>query len=51
MIMADSFNIATLFPDAAIRVSRPAEPFICVPMVEKVSDCVPRGQRLDYPDG
>lgn len=29
--------MATLFPDAAIRVSRPAEPFICVLMLENVS--------------
>lgn len=39
MMMPDNFRIATLFPDAAIRVSRPAEPRICVVMEEKVSDC------------
>lgn len=39
-MMPDNFKIATLFPDAAIRVNRPAEPRICVVMEEKVSDCI-----------
>lgn len=38
MAMPESFRTATLFPDAAIRVNRPAEPFIWVVMEEKVSD-------------
>lgn len=38
MTIPDSFRIATLLPDAAIRVNRPAEPFICVVMEENVSD-------------
>ncbi|CAG8972558.1 hypothetical protein HYALB_00011408 [Hymenoscyphus albidus] len=36
--MPDSLNIATLFPLAAIRPSRPAEPFRLVLMEENVSD-------------
>jgi len=40
MIMADSLSTATLLPLAAMRVNRPAEPLICVDMVEKVSVCV-----------
>jgi hypothetical protein len=38
MIMPASLRIATLFPDAAILPSRPAEPFKEVLMEEKVSD-------------
>lgn len=38
MIIADSFRIAILLPEAAMRVKRVAEPFICEPMDEKVSD-------------
>lgn len=37
-MMPDNFKMATLFPEAAIRVSRPAEPRICVVMEENVSD-------------
>ena len=39
MMMPDSLSTATLFPLAAIRVSRPAEPLIWVDMEEKVSVC------------
>lgn len=39
MTMPESLRIATLFPDAAMRVKRPADPFICVVMEENVSDC------------
>ena len=38
MMIPASFRIATLFPDAAILVSRVAEPFICAVMEENVSD-------------
>src|SRR3569833_13305 len=38
MMMPDSLRMATLFPDAAMRVSRPADPLSCVDMDEKVSD-------------
>lgn len=34
-----SFRIATLFPDAAMRPRRPADPLSCVPMEENVSVC------------
>jgi hypothetical protein len=37
MMMPESFRIAILLPEAAIRVRRPAEPFIWVVMEEKVS--------------
>jgi hypothetical protein len=40
MRIPDNLSIATLFPDAAILPSRPAEPFRDVDMEEKVSDCV-----------
>lgn len=36
--MPDSFRTATLFPDAAMRVRRPAEPLMDVDMEENVSD-------------
>ena len=39
MHMADSFMMATLFPDAAMRVNLPADPLSCEPIDEKVSDC------------
>jgi hypothetical protein len=39
MIMPANLNIATLFPEAAIRPRRPADPFKDVLMEEKVSDC------------
>lgn len=39
-IMPLSLNIATLFPDAAMRVSRLAEPLRDVAMLEKVSFCI-----------
>lgn len=39
-IMPLSLNIATLFPDAAMRVSRLAEPLRDVAMLEKVSFCM-----------
>lgn len=39
MTIPESFNMATLFPEAAMRVRRPAEPFICVVIEENVSDC------------
>jgi hypothetical protein len=38
IIMPASLRMATLFPDAAILPSRPADPFKEVPMEEKVSD-------------
>ena len=38
MSIPDSFSIATLFPEAAMRPSRPAEPFRDVDMEENVSD-------------
>jgi hypothetical protein len=38
--MPESLKMATLFPEAAIRVRRVAEPFRVVLKVEKVSDCV-----------
>ena len=38
MMMAASFSIATLFPDAAILVNRVAEPLTCEAMDVKVSD-------------
>jgi hypothetical protein len=38
MIIPESFNIATLFPDAAIRPNRLADPFKDVLIEEKVSD-------------
>lgn len=38
-MIPDSLRMATLFPLAAMRVNRPAEPFICVPIVENVSLC------------
>lgn len=38
MMMPDSLRMATLLPEAAMRVRRPADPFIWVPMEEKVSD-------------
>lgn len=38
MRMPESFNIATLLPDAAMRPNRPAEPFSCEDMEENVSD-------------
>lgn len=41
MRIADSFRIATLFPAAAMRPRRPAEPVREVRMEEKVSDCQP----------
>lgn len=40
MIMPLSFSTATLFPDAAMRVSRVAEPLSDVVKLEKVSLCV-----------
>jgi hypothetical protein len=40
MTIPESFKIATLFPEAAMRVKRPAEPFICVVIEENVSDCI-----------
>lgn len=40
MIIAESFKMATLLPEAAIRVRRPAEPFICVVMEENVFDWI-----------
>ena len=46
MMMPDSFRTATLFPDAAIRVKRLAEPFICVVMEENVSDYMIENSRL-----
>ncbi len=39
MIIPESLNIATLFPLAAMRPNRPAEPFKDVDIVEKVFDC------------
>lgn len=36
-MMPDSLNMATLFPDAAIRPKRPAEPLSCVAMELNVS--------------
>lgn len=48
MHMADSFMMATLFPDAAMRVILLAEPLSCEPMEEKVSDCI-GGQLLIFP--
>ena len=36
--IADNFNTATLFPEAAILPSRVAEPFRDVVIEEKVSD-------------
>tara|TARA_R110002003_G_scaffold131_4_gene12319 strand:- start:2568 stop:2777 length:210 start_codon:yes stop_codon:yes gene_type:complete len=38
IIIPASLNIATLFPDAAMRVSRVALPLSVVPNEEKVSD-------------
>ena len=38
MIIPANFIMATLFPEAAILVNRPAEPFIWEAMEEKVSD-------------
>lgn len=38
MMMADNLRMATLLPEAAMRVSRPAEPLSCVVIEEKVSD-------------
>lgn len=38
MRIPDSLSIATLLPEAAIRPSRLADPFICVVMDENVSD-------------
>lgn len=35
--MAESFRMATLFPDAAMRPNRPADPLSCDDMDEKVS--------------
>lgn len=39
MMMPDSLRMATLLPEAAMRVKRPAEPLSWVDMEEKVSDC------------
>jgi hypothetical protein len=36
--IAESLRMAILFPEAAMRVKRPAEPFIDVVMEENVSD-------------
>lgn len=36
-MIAESLKIATLLPEAAIRVSRPAEPFSWDAIFEKVS--------------
>ena len=41
MMIPDSLNIATLFPAAAIRPNRPAEPLRVVLIEEKVSDYNP----------
>lgn len=38
IIIPASLNTATLLPDCAMRVSRPAEPFNVVPSEEKVSE-------------
>lgn len=38
VIMPESFSTATLFPEAAMRPSRLAEPLSCDPIDEKVSD-------------
>ena len=38
MMTADSLKMAILLPEAAARPRRPAEPFSCVDMDEKVSD-------------
>lgn len=46
MMMPESFRMATLFPAAAMRPSRPAEPFSCVDMEENVSDCCVLGRSL-----
>lgn len=40
--MPESFRMATLFPDAAIRPNRPADPFSCDDMEENVSDYIMR---------
>lgn len=42
MMMPESFIMATLLPDAAMRVRRVAEPLIWVVMEEKVSDWAAR---------
>jgi hypothetical protein len=44
MIMPDNLKIATLFPLAAMRPSRPAEPLRLVLMEEKVSDYIKHQQ-------
>jgi hypothetical protein len=44
MIMPESLRIATLFPAAAIRPSRPADPFKVTLIEEKVSDYSFTGQ-------
>ncbi len=38
-MMAASLKMAILLPDAAMRPSRPADPFSCEDMDENVSDC------------
>jgi hypothetical protein len=45
-----SLNIATLFPAAAIRPNRPAEPLSDVPIDEKVSDYNPVSSSLPLPN-
>ena len=39
MMSPASFRIATLFPDAAMRPRRPADPLSWLPMEENVSVC------------